>query len=220
MEQLAHHGHGHYAYVDTEAEARRLFVEQGGALEVVAGDVKVQVEFNPARVGTYRLIGYEHRLMKDQDFNDDKKDGGDMGSGHTVTALYEIADAGTKENVPGVDPLRYRKEPRLAPAAKTAELMTVKVRYKDPGSATSKLHSQTVADVRPPLAETSTDFRFAAAVAEFGLLLHDSPHKGTASIASVIAQARGGVGPDFRGHRRQFVQMAEAAEPILRAGRR
>ena len=158
--------------------------------------------------------------MKDQDFNDDKKDAGDLGSGHTVTALYEIADVGTKGNVAGVDPLRYRKEPALAPAAKTAELMTVKVRYKDPGSATSKLLSQAVADVRPPLTETSTDFRFAAAVAEFALLLRDSPHKGTASIGNVIAQARGGVGPDFHGHRRGFVQMAESTEPLLRAERR
>lgn len=214
MEKLAHHGNGHYAYIDTLDEARRIFVEQGAALQVVAYDVKVQVEFNPARVGSYRLLGYENRLLKDQDFNDDKKDAGDMGSGHTVTALYEIAPVGKDIGVPGVDPLRYQTKPAPADAANSFELMTVKVRYKDPGAEKSKLLTQPVADVRPKISDTSADFRFASAVAEFALILRDSTYKGTANLANVIDQARGSLGRDANGHRAGFVQMAEAARRL------
>ncbi len=219
MEKLAHHGNGHYAYIDNAEEAHRIFVEQGAALQVVAGDVKVQVEFNPARVAAYRLVGYENRLMKHEDFNDDKKDAGDMGSGHTVTALYEIVLIGGEANVPGVDPLRYQDQPAPVPlkdTAKSSELMMVKVRYKDPGAEVSKLLTQPVVDARKQLPETSVDFRFAAAVAEFALILRASPHKGTANIANVVTQSRGAIGPDFHGHRAAFVQMAEAARQLVR----
>jgi Ca-activated chloride channel family protein len=214
MEKLAHHGNGHYAYIDNAEEAHRLFVEQGAALQVVAADVKVQVEFNPARVAAYRLVGYENRLMRDQDFNDDKKDAGDLGSGHSVTALYEIVPAGAE--VPGVDALRYQPAPKAPVENKSNELMNVKVRYKEPGEEKSKLLSQPVVDVRRALKDTSADFRFAAAVAEFALLLRDSPHKGTATFENAIAQAQGSLGPDFHGHRAAFVRMAQAAERLKR----
>jgi Ca-activated chloride channel family protein len=222
MEKLAHHGNGHYAYIDNLEEAHRIFVEQGAALQVVAYDVKVQVEFNPARVAAYRLVGYENRLMKDRDFNDDTKDAGDMGSGHTVTALYEIVPTG--KNVEGVDPLRYQTPaPKVDPpkealpdAAKSSELMMVKVRYKDPGAEVSKLLMKPVEDIHRPLAETSVDFRFAAAVAEFALILRDSPYKGTANFNNVIEQSRGSIGPDFHGHRAAFVSMVQAAQQLKR----
>ena len=167
----------------------------------------------------YRLVGYENRLMKHEDFNDDKKDAGDMGSGHTVTALYEIVPVGIETNLPAVDPLRYQDQPAPVPvkdAAKSNELMMVKVRYKDPGAEVSKLLTQPVIDSRKHLLETSVDFRFAAAVAEFALILRDSPHKGTANLANVITQSRNSIGPDFLGHRAAFVQMAEATRALLR----
>jgi Ca-activated chloride channel family protein len=217
MEKLAHHGNGHYAYIDNAEEAHRIFVEQGASLQVVASDVKVQVEFNPARVAAYRLVGYENRLMKDQDFNDDKKDAGDMGSGHSVTALYEIIPAGAPVDaaeVPDVDPLRYQKVAKLTPDAKSNELMIVKVRYKDPGAEKSKLISQPVVGAKPALKETSADFRFAAAVAEFALILRDSPHKGTATFENAVAQAQDSLGLDAHGHRAAFVRMVQAAEKL------
>jgi Ca-activated chloride channel family protein len=217
MEQLAHHGNGHYAYVDTIAEARRIFVEQGAALQIVASDVKVQVEFNPAQVASYRLVGYENRLLKDQDFNDDRKDAGDIGAGHAVTALYEMIPVGVaSEKVPGVDPLRYQDKPALAKAAASGEVMTVKVRYKDPGASESKLLSQPVPDADLTLEKTSDDFRFAAAVAEFALLLRDSPHKGSASFDNALRQARGSFGRDQHGHRAAFVQMVQTAQRLSR----
>ncbi len=213
MEKLAHHGNGHYAYIDTPEEAHRIFVEQGAALQVVAGDVKVQVEFNPARVASYRLIGYENRLLHAQDFNNDKKDAGDMGSGHTVTALYEIVPVGVETNVPNVDSVRYQ-QPKPAPEAKSSELMTVKVRYKDPGAEQSKLLSQTVSEVHGKLEAMSADFRFAAAVAEFGMLLRSSEHRGSASYADVLKLARGSLGVDFQGHRSGFVPLVESGSTV------
>lgn len=167
MEKLAHHGNGHYAYIDTLDEARKLFVEQGAALATIAKDVKLQVEFNPARVGAYRLIGYENRLLKDQDFNDDSKDAGDMGSGHTVTALYEVVPTGQPINLPGVDPLKYQVKGAPPEAAKGGEWLTVKMRYKHPEKETSELVSRAFGGEAEAMAE---DFRFAAGVAAFSTL--------------------------------------------------
>ena len=151
----------------------------------VAKDVKFQVEFNPAKVGAYRLIGYENRLLKDEDFKDDAKDAGDIGSGHTVTALYEIVPVGVKLDVPGVDPLKYQTPAK--PAGASGEWLTVKMRYKHPEGETSK---ELVA-VMPGNAEKAMgeDFRFAAAVAEFGLVLRDSLYKGSANLAEVLERA-------------------------------
>ncbi|MRR10330.1 VWA domain-containing protein, partial [bacterium] len=181
MEQLADKGNGNYAYIDNLSEARKVLVSQmGGTLFTIAKDVKIQVEFNPARVRGYKLIGYENRLLAKEDFNDDRKDAGELGSGHTVTALYEVVPAGSKEALPGVDDLKYQATAVRPDAARSPELMTVKLRYKDPDGAQSRLIVRTVTDDAAAFATASQDFRFAAAVAEFGLLLRNSPFKGSA----------------------------------------
>lgn len=211
LEQLARHGNGHYAYIDSEAEARKVFVEQGGALVCVAKDVKFQVEFNPAKVGAYRLIGYENRLLKNEDFKDDKKDAGDMGSGHTVTALYEVVPVGVKMDLPGVDPLKYQQP--VNPDAKASdEWLTVKMRYKQPEGEASK----EVAAVLPGSGEKAMgeDFQFAAAVAEFGLVLRDSPHKGQASYETAAKRAGGVLGDDTNGYRGELVRLIETARRL------
>jgi Ca-activated chloride channel family protein len=211
LEKLADHGNGHYAYIDTEAEARKVFVEQGAALVTVAKDVKLQVEFNPRRVGAYRLIGYENRLLKAQDFHDDRKDAGDLGAGHTVTALYEIVPAGQPLPVPRVDPLKYQKPPAPAPAAAGDDWLTVKLRYKDPDAETSKLLSRSLAGPVQKMKDAPADFRFASAVAAFGMLLRDSQYRGEATYGLVGELARGGLGADPNGHRAEFLELVEAA---------
>ncbi len=213
MERLAHHGHGHYAYIDSRAEARKVFVEQGASLVTIAKDVKIQVEFNPRRVGAYRLLGYENKLLRDQDFNDDSKDGGDIGSGHTVTALYEIVPAGQPINLPGIDPLKYQQT-RPTPQANSGEWLTVKLRYKDPDADVSRLQSQPLTGGVQQLAEAPEDFRFASAVAEFGLLLRQSEYRGEARYASVRQRASQSLGGDAAGHRREFLRLVEAAERL------
>src|SRR5262245_2024909 len=186
LEQLANHGNGHYAYIDTIEEAKKVFVAQGGAIVCVAKDVKFQVEFNPAKVTAYRLIGYENRLLKDEDFKNDAKDAGDIGSGHTVTALYEIVPVGVNIDLPGVDALKYQ-QPK-GPAGAGDEWLTVKMRYKHPDAETSKELSQPL----PGAAlgkELSDDFRFAASAASFGMLLRDSQYKGVMTYAGVVEEA-------------------------------
>jgi Ca-activated chloride channel family protein len=216
LEKLAHHGNGHYGYVDSLSEAHKVFGEQGGALVTVAKDVKIQVEFNPKKVQRYRLIGYENRLLRDRDFNNDKKDAGDMGSGHTVTALYEIVPVGLKDDEGVVDPLRYQERLPAAPEALSGELLTVKVRYKEPDGEASRLLSTPVQDAKRQVSETSGDFRFAAAVVEFGLLLRDSPHKGKATYATARKLARQAVGPDPDGYRGEFLKLLDRAESLAK----
>jgi Ca-activated chloride channel family protein len=208
LEALANHGNGHFAYIDALDEARKVFVEQGGALVCVAKDVKFQVEFNPARVTAYRLLGYENRLLKAEDFKNDAKDAGDIGSGHTVTALYEIVPVGVKMDLPGVDPLKYQK---VEPAKASAEWFTVKMRYKEPDAGTSKEFAQALTG---PGAEMTADFKFASAVAEFGMLLRDSKFKGRSSYDAVIERAAGALGDDPNGHRRAFVELARKAKGL------
>lgn len=211
MEKLADHGNGHYAYIDSEKEARRVFVEQGAALITIAKDVRVQVEFNPRHAASYRLVGYENRLMEAKDFNNDKKDAGEMGAGHTVTALYEVVPAGSVGG-PGVDPLKYQKTPlETTTAAESNELLTIKVRYKEPEAETSQLITLPVLNSTRPFADATTDFRFAASVATFGMLLRDSPHKGEMTYAKTAELARGALGRDGHGHRAEFVRLVEAA---------
>ena len=213
MEAIADNGNGNFHYVDGLLEARKVLIEEmGGTILTLAKDVKLQVEFNPARVAGYRLIGYENRLLADEDFNDDTKDAGELGAGHTVTALYEVVPAGT--DVPRlIDELRYQTEPEDPPVTRFEdELMYVKVRYKDPDGAKSRLLAQAVADRsggRP-----STDFRFAAAVAGFGMLLRDSPHAGTLSLNDVVELAENGKGRDPRGHRGEFIRLVEATRDL------
>jgi Ca-activated chloride channel homolog len=209
---LADKGNGNYAYVDTLEEARKVLVtEAGSTLVTVAKDVKLQVEFNPATVSSYRLIGYENRVLADADFNDDAKDAGDMGAGHSVTALYEIVPAGVKSDARRVDPLKYQEARRTSTAAAADELMTVKLRYKDPDGDTSRLLSVAVKD---SAAVDSADVRFAAAVAAFGMLLRDSEYKGTATFANVVELAREGQGRDPGGFRAEFIHMVETAQQL------
>ena len=221
MEKLADHGNGNYAYIDSESEARKALGEQAaGTLLTIAKDVKIQVEFNPRLVAGYRLIGYENRLLAAKDFNDDRKDAGEIGAGHTVTALYEIVPAGQKVENPGVDELKYARPSDEAEGTGSGELMTVKLRYKEPDGDVSKPLNFGVVDTRAAYANASADFKFAAAVAEFGMLLRGSRYKGQASYDTAAQLARASVGADLQGHRSEFVRLIESARTLTeRAGR-
>jgi Ca-activated chloride channel homolog len=211
MEKLADRGNGNYAYIDTIEEARKVLVKEAGAtLVTVAKDVKLQVEFNPQTVAGYRLIGYENRLLRDEDFNDDKKDAGEIGAGHSVTALYEIVPAGVE--VPGgkVDNLKYQTK-AAATGGNAGELMTVKVRYKAPDGNKSKLLSQPVKAEKVELAKTSNDFRWAAAVAGFGMMLREAKDRGNLSWAQVTSLAEGAKGTDAEGYRAQMIELVRRA---------
>ncbi len=214
MEKLAHHGNGHYAYIDSAAEAHKVFVEQGLSLVTIAKDVKLQVEFNPWKVGAYRLVGYESKLLREQDFNDDGKEAGDLGVGHTVTAFYEIVPAGEPIPVPGVDALKYQQTAKPTNRAAGDEWLTVKLRYKDPESDASKLLNQPLTGPVVRFADAEPDHRFAASVAEFGLLLRHSEYRGTASYAQVRNQAKHSLGADPNGHRAEFLKLVDAAERL------
>ena len=214
MEQIADHGNGNFHYVDGLLEARKVLVEEmGGTLLTLAKDVKLQIEFNPARVEGYRLIGYENRLLADEDFNDDTKDAGELGAGHTVTALYEVVPAGADVPRGGeVDELRYQPQADDPPLSEfKGEMLYVKVRYKDPDGEKSRLLEQAVAD-RSGM--PSTDFRFATAVAGFGMLLRESPYAGTFSLDDVVKMAEKGKGDDPRGYRGEFIRLVEATRDL------
>jgi Ca-activated chloride channel family protein len=216
MEIIADKGNGNYAYIDNILEARKVMVSEfGGTLFTIAKDVKFQLEFNPARVKAYRLIGYENRLLNDEDFNDDKKDAGEMGSGHNVTALYELIPAGSDENISSIDPLKYQKNQDRVETDITKELLTVKLRYKQPDGNTSTKFEEAVAGKLRNLNSTSTSFRFSAAVAEFGLLLRDSEYKGNASIEDIIALAQKSRGDDPEGYRGEFLQLVKTAGTLM-----
>ena len=219
MKKLADHGNGNYAYLDDILEARKVLVhEMGGTLLTIAKDVKLQVEFNPSRVKAYRLIGYESRMLRDEDFVDDRKDAGELGAGHSVTALYEVIPAGMDDETPvgRSDSLRYRRPGPVASSSSSNELLYVRLRYKNPESDRSQLLEVAVADrnVRP-----STDFEFAASVAEFGLLLRNSPHKGSSNFEDVLARARRGTGDDEFGYRAEFIRLVEQARGVIVARR-
>ena len=191
MELLADKGNGNYAYIDTIREARKVLVsELGGTLNTIAKDVKVQVEFNPANVQAYRLIGYENRLMRAEEFNDDKKDAGELGAGHSVTALYEIIPVGVQAKLPTVDPLRYQSRDPKPEAFANDELMTVKLRYKAPKGSASAMVARSVMDEDTGAVSASENTMFEAAVAEFGMLLRDSNFKGISSLETCLALAR------------------------------
>jgi Ca-activated chloride channel family protein len=213
MEQMADKGNGHYAYIDSFREAIKVFVQEfGGTLFTIAKDVKIQVEFNPARVQSYRLLGYENRLLAREDFADDRKDAGELGSGHSVTALYEVVPVGARPVAMTDDSLTYQ-EVSLRPGARhSSELLTVRLRYKDPQGSTSQLLETPVADRAGGAA--SEDLRFASAVAEFALLLRDSEHRGSASYGQVLALARGARGEDEQGYRGEFIGLVETARTL------
>ncbi|MBN2683296.1 MAG: von Willebrand factor type A domain-containing protein, partial [Bacteroidales bacterium] len=209
MEQISNAGNGNYAYIDNILEAKKMFdKELWGTLFTIAKDVKIQIEFNPAKVKGYRLIGYENRLLNKEDFNDDKKDAGEIGSGHTVTALYEIIPADSDETVSNVDPLEYTTNS----IKNSANMLTVKLRYKDPDKDESKLIVARYKSSDISGKTISNNFKLASAVAQFGMLLRDSEHKGSASFEKTLAWARDASSDDKYGYRNEFVKLVEVAE--------
>jgi Ca-activated chloride channel family protein len=216
MQNLADKGNGNYHYIDTIEEAHKVLLDQMNAtLVTIAKDVKIQVEFNPGVVSAYRLIGYEKRLLRDEDFNDDRKDAGEIGAGHTVTALYEIVPAGAEVR-PSVDGLKYQPtaKPELRAPLGNNELLTLKIRYKRPNENESKLLEFVVKDKRAIFGQASADFKFASAVASFGMLLQDSEYKGTASFDSILRLAQEGKGVDESGYRAEFINLVNRAKLI------
>ncbi|HEX2845656.1 MAG TPA: von Willebrand factor type A domain-containing protein [Chitinophagaceae bacterium] len=219
MQKLADKGNGNHAYIDGLSEAKKVLVNEfGGTLFTIAKDVKLQVEFNPAIVQGYRLIGYENRMLAKEDFNDDKKDAGELGSGHTVTALYEIIPTGVKSDfLATVDPLKYQKGKDQPSATSSGdEMFTVKFRYKAPDGNTSRLLEKAVKNETLSLNKTSDNFRFAASVAEMGLLLRQSEFKGNASFDQVISLARGASGVDEEGYRSEFIRLVDNAKLLAK----
>ncbi|MBN2572908.1 MAG: DUF3520 domain-containing protein, partial [Ignavibacteriales bacterium] len=213
MEKLADKGNGNYAYIDNILEAKKVLVtEIGGTLLTIAKDVKIQVEFNPTKVKAYRLIGYENRLMRDEDFNDDKKDAGELGAGHTVTALYEIIPADSDEEVPNIDPLKYQQTKVNTDASNTDEILTVKFRYKQPDGDVSKLIEKPLMDNLIAWENTSNNFKFSAAVAGFGMLLRDSEYKGDITYNDILKIANSSKGEDKEGYRSEFITLVEKAK--------
>jgi Ca-activated chloride channel family protein len=213
MEQMADKGNGHYAYIDSFREARKVFVQEfGGTLFTVAKDVKIQVEFNPARVQAYRLLGYENRLLSKEDFADDRKDAGELGAGHAVTALYEVVPVGASSVALAGDSLTYQQVSLRPSASRSPELMTVRLRYKNPTGSRSRLLSTPVVDRGS--SKASADLRFASAVAAFALLLRNSEFKGGATYDLVMALARDARGDDPEGYRAEFITMIERARAL------
>ena len=181
-------------------------------LFTIAKDVKIQVEFNPLKVKAYKLIGYENRMLKKEDFNDDKKDAGELGAGHTVTAIYEIIPADSDEDVSKISELKYQKTKIRAETYKSKEIMTVKFRYKLPKKRKSRLIVRSILDREVNVNKTSDNYRFSAAVAQFGLLLRDSKFKGNSSFDSVLLLARGAKGNDHFGYRAEFIKLVETCK--------
>jgi Ca-activated chloride channel family protein len=212
MEELSNRGNGNYAYVDSLREARKVLVEEmTSTLVTIAKDVKIQIFFNPQRVAGYRLVGYENRMLKKQDFNDDTKDAGEIGAGHAVTALYELVPSGEKVPAPRSD-----KNPFMTSngAASSNAFFRLRLRYKPPEGDTSTLMEQDITEAGDSFDGASTDFRFAAAVAGFGMLLRESPHKGTANFDMVLEIAQSAYGADPHGYRREFADMVLIAKGL------
>ena len=215
MQKLSNKGNGNHAYIDQLSEAKKVLVNEfGGTMFTIAKDVKLQIEFNPAYVQGYRLIGYENRLLNKEDFNNDKKDAGELGSGHTVTALYEVIPTGMQTDLlNGVDGLKYQQNKQNAKVFNN-EMMTIKFRYKKPDEDVSKLIVKTVGNKNIRWENTSEQFRFAAAVAEMGMLLTNSEFKGGGNYASVIRLAKSSLGNDPDGYRKEFIALAEKASNL------
>jgi Ca-activated chloride channel family protein len=217
MELIADKGNGNYSYIDNLQEARKVLVREfGGTLFTIAKDVKFQIEFNPARVSSYRLIGYENRLLNDEDFNDDTKDAGEMGSGHNVTALYELVPAGSGETTPSIDPLKYQKADRNETARESAssELLTIKIRYKKPDGSTSMLFEKPVNGIIKQIEDVSDNLKFAAAVSEFGMILRNSEFKGSATLEGASILAKSGKGEDEDGYRAEMIRLIKTVKDL------
>ena len=217
MQQLADKGNGNHSYIDNISEARKVLVNEfGSTLFTIAKDVKIQIEFNPAKVQAYRLVGYENRMLASEDFNDDNKDAGELGSGHTVTALYEVIPVGVKDDfTKSVDPLKYQSNEKKI-VSNTAEIMTIKLRYKKPDEDISKLIIHSVMDNHTELVSTSDNFRFSAAVAEFGLLLRSSEYKQQSLYSQVVNMAKGAKGIDDNGYRTEFIRLVQSATSLAK----
>lgn len=212
MEILADKGNGNYMYIDSILEAQKALVNEfGGTLFTIAKDVKLQIEFNPAKVKAYRLIGYENRVLKNEDFNNDKKDAGELGSGHTVTALYEIVPVGVESEFYKIDELKYQTAKVNLKTSESNEIMTVKFRYKKPDGDVSKLIVHTMMDKQIELEETSDDFRWSAAVAAFGMILRESEYAKGFSVNDVEMLAKGARGKDKDGYRSEFINMLKTS---------
>ena len=210
MELIADKVNGNYSYIDNLQEARKVLVREfGGTLFTIAKDVKFQIEFNPAKVKSYRLIGYENRLLNDEDFNDDTKDAGEMGAGHNVTALYELVPSGSNETVPSIDPLKYQQSVSIDKSEQntSGEYLTIKVRYKKPDGNKSMLLEKPVMSYINDLEDTSDNLRFAAAVSEFGMILRNSEFKGNATLESASNLAKSGRGEDEDGYRSELIRL-------------
>ena len=216
MQQLADKGNGNHAYIDNINEARKVLVSEfGGTLFTIAKDVKIQIEFNPAKVAGYRLIGYENRVLDNEDFNDDKKDAGELGSGHTVTAMYEIIPAGVESSfLADVDQLKYQSNEINKVAAKSKEWMTIKLRYKKPDGNKSLLIEEVVKNASEQLSQTSENFRWAASVAGFGMLLRNSEFKSDASYQDIIKLAESSKGKDEKGYRQECINMMKTMRSL------
>lgn len=217
MQQLADKGNGNHSYIDNISEARKLLVNEfGSTLFTIAKDVKVQIEFNPAKVAAYRLIGYENRLMAAEDFNNDRKDAGEIGSGHTVTALYEIIPVGVRSKfIKSTDSLKYQSNGK-AIIEQSPETMTIKMRYKSPQGDTSRLLTRAIADSTTPLESTSDNFRFSAAVASFGMILRNSEYKQASSNEMIMKLANSAKGNDVNGYRLEFLRLVEMVHSMAR----
>jgi Ca-activated chloride channel family protein len=217
MEELSNKGNGNYAYIDTINEAKKVLSDQmTGTLFTIAKDVKIQIEFNPLEVEAYRLIGYENRMMRAEDFQDDKKDAGEIGAGHTVTALYEILlkNSGETADLPSVDPLKYQEKSELSQNAFSGELATVKLRYKEPDEEESRLLDFPVKDENAGFENASDDFKFASAVAAYGMILRDSEFKGNATLDMVKNLGEQGVSLDRFGYRSEFLELVEKTRSL------
>ena len=217
MEIIADKGNGNYAYIDNIQEARKVLVSEfGGTLFTIAKDVKFQIEFNPAQIKSYRLIGYENRLLNDEDFNDDKKDAGEMGAGHTVTAIYELVPAGAKTGVPSIDPLKYQDHIRNNKPVRhiSDELLTIKLRYKKPDGLKSTLMEQVFTGPVNDIEEASDNLRFSAAVAGFGMILRESEFITNFTLSHVITMAKVAKGDDEEGYRGEFIRLAKTVKDL------
>jgi Ca-activated chloride channel family protein len=214
-EILADRGNGNYAYIDSLNEAYKVLVKQmGGTLVTIAKDVKLQVEFNPGRVAAYRLLGYENRALAAQDFRDDKKDAGEIGAGHSVTALYEVVPTGMPP-MPGAVELKYQETPpERERLTDSPELLTVNLRYKRPDEDTGREFAVSLMDGERGFSNASDDFRFAASVASFGMVLRHSRHAGDTSLQLIHEWAAGARGPDVDGLRAEFLRLVRSAQGI------
>jgi Ca-activated chloride channel family protein len=220
METLSDKGNGNYAYIDNITEARKVLVNEfGGTLFTLAKDVKLQLEFNPAKVKAYRLIGYENRMLKSEDFNNDKKDAGELGSGHTVTALYEIIPVGVESEFYKIDNLKYQTTQVNPSANASKELLIIKLRYKKPDEDVSKLIVHPLVDDNTPLAKTTDNFRWSASVASFGMLLRESEYANHFTYDQLVQMAQGAKGEDKEGYRIEFINLVKAFGSTASSGR-